>query len=271
MGDPAFIASKLVGLAARAETWLAVLAALAFLAGLRGRLRAVRWCSGALLAALLALGMYPLGDPLLAGLEGRYPRAPALERVDLIVVLGGAEDLGPALRWGGVQLNEGGERLAEGLVLARRFPQARLVFTGGIAALDPGPVARLPGRMARDMWEELGIDPARILLESASRNTAENARDTLAQLGQGGGGDGEGGDGEDGGGVTVIVTSGFHMPRAMETFARAGWKGLVAWPVDFRSSGMTWRPQWKLGRHLADLDVALKEYLGLLAYRVFGY
>lgn len=267
MGDPAFIASKLVGLAARAETWLVVLVALGFVAGLRGRLRAARWWSGAALAALLALTMYPLGDPLLAGLEGRYPRAPALDRVGLIVVLGGAEDLGPALRWGGVQLNEGGERLAEGLALARRFPQARLVFTGGVAALDPGPVAGLPGRMARDMWEELGIDPARIVLESASRNTAENARDTLARLGRGGG---EGGE-EGGGGVTVIVTSGFHMPRAMETFARAGWEGLVAWPVDFRSSGMTWRPQWKLGRHLADLDVALKECLGLLAYRVIGY
>ena len=259
MGDGLFLLGKLAGLAVRAESWLVLLAVLTYLAARRGRLVGARRLAGLLLVMLALLAMYPLGDPLLALLEGSYPRAPALERADRIVVLGGAEDLGPALRWGGSQFNGAGERLTAGLALARRFPDAQLIFTGGVGAVHPGPIARMPGKMARALWEGLGVAPDRIVIEDTSRNTAENARDTLALLG----GAGEG--------VTVLVTSAFHMPRAMETFTRAGWRGLVAWPVDYRSSGIGWRPEWKLGRHLSDLDLALKEHAGILGYRLAGY
>ena len=60
------------------------------------------------------------------------------------------------------------------------------------------------------------------------------------------------------------------MPRSMETFQRNGWTGLVAWPVDFRSGGHMFRLEWRLDDHLQDANVALKEYLGLLAYRMAG-
>ena len=254
-----FIASKTLGMAARVETWFVLLLALALLLGAMGRLRAMRRLVGLVFAALLALTVFPLGTPLLRGLESRHPAGPDLPaHVDGIIVLGGAEDTGAFARWGIPGLNEGGERMTAGVELALRHPEAKLIFTGGAASLIHDDASEAPSRMTRALWVSLGVPEARILLEDRSRNTSENAiltRDMIApQEGQ----------------VWVLVTSAWHMPRSVETFRRNGWTGVVPWPVDFRSGGRTFRAEWRLDDHLADLDVALKEYLGLLAYRLAG-
>ena len=258
MADLFFIASKTLGLATRVETWLLAMLLLASWSLARGRSRAAGLWLGLATAAILLIGAYPLGFPLLRGLEARYPAAPAVTRVDTILVLGGDEDLDPYRTWHQMAVNDAAERLIEGAILARRFPQARLVFTGGAGSLGDRGDAGDPSAINRDAWAALGVDPARILLERASRNTSENARFSLAvvkpQAGE----------------VTLLVTSAFHMPRAMETFQRAGWPGLVAWPVDFRSGRMPLVPAWHLDKNLGDIDVALKEYVGLLAYRIAG-
>jgi uncharacterized SAM-binding protein YcdF (DUF218 family) len=258
MQDLFFIASKTLGLAARAETWLLALLALAFWALLRGQARRAAVWLGLGLGLFVLIGAYPLGFLLLADLESRYPAQPAVTQVDAIIVLGGDEDLDPYRRWGELAVNDAGERLIEGAILARRFPQAKLVFTGGAGSLGDRGDAGDPSAINRDGWLALGVDPARIVLERASRNTSENATMTLDLLqpkpGQ----------------VHLLVTSAFHMPRAMETFTRAGWTGLVAWPVDFRAGFMGWRPGWRLDKNLGDIDVALKEYVGLVVYRLAG-
>jgi uncharacterized SAM-binding protein YcdF (DUF218 family) len=254
-----FIASKTLGLAARAETWALFLMALALVALWRGRTRAAGWSLGLLFSATLALTLLPLGDLILEPLEARHPAAPDLARVDGIIVLGGAETMGAHRLWGGPQLNEAGERLIEAAMLANRFPAARLVFTGGSATVGRTEDTTDPSVMVRDLWLALGIAPDRIVLEQASRNTAENARLTrdlvTPQPGE----------------VWVLVTSAFHMPRAHDSFLRAGWQGIVAWPVDFRSGDLAGlRGIWRLDRNLLGLNLALKEYLGMLAYRVAG-
>jgi uncharacterized SAM-binding protein YcdF (DUF218 family) len=254
-----FLASKTLGVVARAETWALVLMALALFALWRGRRRLAGWSLGLLFGATLALTLLPLGDLLLEPLEARHPAAPDLQRVDGIIVLGGAETPGAYRRWGGPQLNEAGERLIEGVMLANRFPEARLVFTGGSASVGRADDTTAPSDMARDMWLALGIAPDRIVVEQASRNTAENARLTHALVqprpGQ----------------VWVLVTSAFHMPRAHDTFQRAGWQGIVAWPVDFRSGDLAeLRGIWRLDRNLLGLNLAAKEYFGMLAYGITG-
>lgn len=254
-----FIASKTLGMAARAETWIVLLLALALLAGAMGRIRAMRRLVAMVFAALLALTVFPLGTPILGALEGQYPANPPLPaHVDGIIVLGGAEDTGSFARWGIPGLNEGGERMTAGVELARRYPEAKLIFTGGAASLVYSDASQVPSRMTRALWLSLGVPEAQILLEDRSRNTSENAiftREMIApQEGQ----------------VWILVTSAFHMPRSVETFRRNGWTGLIPWPVDFRSGPQAFRAEWRLDDHLQDVDVALKEYLGLLAYRMAG-
>jgi uncharacterized SAM-binding protein YcdF (DUF218 family) len=254
-----FIASKTLGMVARVETWALFLMALALLGLWRGRARLAGWSLSILFAGTLALTLFPLGDLLLESLEREHPARPALGQVDGVIVLGGAETTGAYRLWGGLQLNEAGERLIEGAMLAVRHPNARLVFTGGSATVGRREDTTDPSEMVRDMWVALGIAPDRIMLEQNSRNTAENAtlpRDLVQPK-----------PGE----TWVLVTSAFHMPRAHETFVRQGWEGIVAWPVDFRSGDLAGlRGIWRLDRNLLGLNLALKEYLGTLAYRITG-
>jgi uncharacterized SAM-binding protein YcdF (DUF218 family) len=253
-----FIAAKTIGRLAQVESWLVILLVLALWSGWRGRRRAAMILTALPLALLAGLSAFPLANPLMAALEMRYPDAPPLTHVDGIIVLGGAEDLGPLARWGGLQLNSAGERVMAGIELARRFPGAKLIYTGGTAGLIGNPNPGAPSRMVTEFWTRMGIPPAQIVAEGRSRDTAENAsftRDLIApQPGQ----------------VFVLVTSAFHMPRAMDTFERAGWSGLVAWPVDFRSTRRTFGFDWRLDRHLEQANLALKEFVGQLAYYLAG-
>lgn len=254
-----FVASKTLGMAARLETWALVLMVLALFGLWRGRRRLAGVSLSVLFGGTLALTLLPLGDLLLEPLEARFPARPPLDRVDGIIVLGGAEQTGAYRQWGGTQLNEAGERLTEGALLALRFPEARLVFSGGSASVGRSEDSADPSRMVRDLWLGLGVPPDRIVLEDASRNTAENAELTRALVAPA--------PGE----TWVLVTSAFHMPRAHAAFAREGWEGLVAWPVDHRSGDLAGlRGIWRLDRNLMGANLAVKEYLGMIAYRVLG-
>ena len=253
-----YAASKTIGMVARAESWMVLGLILTLYGTLRRRRGLALWASGLTLSFVLALTVWPLGDLVLEPLEARYPPNPPLTRVDGIIVLGGAEHTGPYRRWGTPQFNEAGERIMAAVTLAARFPGARLIFTGGEGALQLRPGIAETATLTRQAFVDLGVAPDRITLEGASRNTAENARLTLdlvqPQPDQ----------------VFVLVTSAFHMTRAMQSFETAGWRGVVAWPVDFRTGIPGNRLTWRMDDHLADLDIALKEHLGLLVYGLTG-
>jgi uncharacterized SAM-binding protein YcdF (DUF218 family) len=172
-------------------------------------------------------------------------------------VLGGAidEELGRARHQ--VILEEGAARLTEAVALARRFPQSRLVYAGGSASL--GDSLSTEAQDAGKLWASLGIDPARIALEDRSRNTDENARFARDLIHP------------EPPQVWLLVTSAFHMPRAMGLFRKAGFN-VLAYPVDYRSAGGTadWRLNYEASRGFRQFDVAIHEWVGLIAYRASG-
>jgi uncharacterized SAM-binding protein YcdF (DUF218 family) len=210
------------------------------------------------LAVLVVIGLSPISDALIVPLENRFPRAD-LERsgpVTGIIVLGGAEDsrADPPRELAG--LNEAAERLTEAAALARRFPQARVVFAGGSPALVP---KGTPGSLAMGrLLEALGVSKERITLEGQSRDTYENA--VLARRLV------DPGPGE----RWLLVTSGWHMPRAMGCFRKAGFP-VEAWTVDYRTSGRVslW-PNTSLTVGLRQIDFTAREYVGLLVYYLSG-
>jgi uncharacterized SAM-binding protein YcdF (DUF218 family) len=217
-----------------------------------------RWLLIGGLVALLVCGLSPLGELLILPLENRFPR-PDLARggpVAGIIILGGAigANSNPPRELAG--LNESAERMTEAVVLTRQFPDARLVFTGGSAAL----LAKEPpesATMAR-LLEGLGVAKERTVLESRSRDTYENAAFTKRLVdprpGQ----------------RWLLVTSGWHMPRAMGSFRKAGFP-VEPWPVDYRTSG---RLRLRLGTSVPEglrrVDFVTKEYLGLVVYYLTG-
>jgi uncharacterized SAM-binding protein YcdF (DUF218 family) len=207
---------------------------------------------------VLAAGLSPLATWVILPLEERFPGFRDDGRpVDGVVVLGGAIEAEETLRRGQLTVNEAGERAIALSDLARRYPAARIVFSGGGGTLlfdEPAETVAL-SRFAAT----LGVDPGRLILEERSRTTRENAlfSKPLADV--------------KGGERWLLVTSAWHMPRAVGAFRRAGFP-VTAYPVDYRTSGPSdARPFAFAANGLRRLDIAVKEWLGLLVYRLAGY
>lgn len=240
---------------------LAAITGLGILAAFFARTRAIGLgMAAAGVIATFALGLSPLPSLALNVLESRYPPLPVdgFARVDGIVVLGGAISQDATMDLGQPVLNEAGERITTAAILARAHPQARLLLSGGSGALlqdDRFSEAEATARVLAD----LGVDPARFVIEDRSRDTFENARFSRALA------DPQPGE------VWLLVTSAWHMPRSMAVFQAEGFD-VVPFPVDFRTVGgqeLT-RGFRSVSSGLMRLDIAAREYLGLLAYRLTG-
>jgi uncharacterized SAM-binding protein YcdF (DUF218 family) len=254
-----FIASKVIWAVIEPFNWILLGLLLTVIAAWRGRVTGARRFGLATLVLIGVLGTVPIGTAMIARLEAQYPPRPALDRVDGIIVLGGAEVAGLTAETGLVHVSGSAERLIETAILAQRYPEARVLVTGGSGRLrDFGTIGTANTDVAQIMFEGLGIDLARVTVESASRNTAENARNSAALV--------ERAPEE----VWVLVTSAAHMPRAYRSFERAGWTGLVPYPVDFTVSAGS--PGWGFnpGGRLGALSAALRAYIGLWVYGITG-
>lgn len=258
-----FVAAKLAGFVLLVESWLLALALAAFWAGLRRRAWLQHHTSGGLVLAVLALGLFPFGDALLRPLETGFPAfeltAADPGEIDGIIVLGGSEDVPASRQSAQPELGESAERYLAALALARRRPEARLLFTGGGGRLrDVGGGAVAEADIARRIFADHGIAPHRLLFENRSRNTTENARLGYALAAP------------KTGEQWVLITSAFHMPRAVSSFAAAGWPGIIPYPVDFRTRAFSDGLGWNFQRNLGLINVALREWVGRAAYAAVG-
>jgi uncharacterized SAM-binding protein YcdF (DUF218 family) len=170
-----FIASKLIGALLRPDTWIIIALAIVVLTLIMQRHQLALWVGGLTLIVLVTLAILPLGNVLLQPIERSYAANPPLSQVDGIIVLGGGENARASAYWGQMQFNEGGDRFTAGIALARQFPDAQLLFTGGSGALrDVAGATISEASIAGRFFLDQGIDPERLLLEGRSRNTAEN-------------------------------------------------------------------------------------------------
>ena len=253
-----FAASKVLGAVFEPITFLVLLGFAGIALSLAGRVRTGdRLAIGAALVFVIVC-FSPLATALLRPLEDRFPQ-PAVDMPAPagIVVLGGALDEGLTAARGQPSLSEAAGRLTAGVELARRYPSARLVFTGGPADLAQRDLDEARG--VRALWLSLGVPDARMTLESVSRNTYENAVLTKTLVGP------------KPGETWLLVTSAAHIPRSVGIFRAAGWP-VVAYPVDYRTSGTAhdWWPTAKVIDQQRKLDVAVHEWIGLVAYWLTG-
>jgi len=249
------IASKAVWLLIRPETMLVALYAMALLFLWLGRTMAGSRSLALALTLTIAIGVFPIGTFVLSPLERAYSAQPTVTQPAGILVLGGAEDEAPEYAGNMALVNNGGDRLIAAIQLARQHPEAVVLYTGGKVALRP--VAEGDFELGPDILRQLGLSEDRLIVEGRSRTTAENAALSLAIA-------------PSGDGPWILVTSAFHMPRALGTFCAAGWKNLVPYPTDYRGGKIRERIGWDLAGHLMDLNTGVKEWVGLLAYRMTG-
>ncbi len=224
----------------------------------RGRIKPGITLLTLLTSGLLVLAIFPLGAWLLYPLESRFPVNPPLpDRVDGIIVLGGSVIADRSKQWGQLETNRYQERLDNFILLAKRYPQARLIFTGGNATIYPDEPTEAD--RVRHFLIQSGIPSSRLMLDKRARNTYENgkyslllAKPTPQQK-------------------WILITSALHMPRALGVFCHLGWR-MIPYPVDHQTDGTKglYSPGYNLLGHANLLAQALHEWIGLGAYYLSG-
>ena len=203
------------------------------------------------------LGVFPVGSWMLMPLENRFPPTkPA--HVDGIILLGGDEKPYLTEMRGQPVMYQSASRYLEFAALAREYPQAKLVFSGGSGRLAPD--AKMEdAEVAKQALARIGVPVDRMVFEDQSRNTYENAgksaelvHPTPKQ-------------------TWLLVTSAWHMPRSIASFQKLGWN-VVAAPTDYMTSGVfSSKLEFNLTENLMKLTVAAHEYYGLMAYWLLGH
>ena len=237
----------------RPSSLMAILAIIGLIAALQGRRRLGLFLFAVVTVTLAVAATLPIGELAMGTLERYYPPAVEPSKIDGIIVLAGAVRPSLTEQWHQPSLTDGAERMTGFVALARRHPEARLVFSGGV-----GKGKLLEADVAKSFFEEMGLDTDRIVFERASQNTWQNATLSKALVAP------------RPGETWLLVTSAFHMRRALGCFHKIGWS-VQPWPVGFKSGRLM--GESALGnapQQLMFLDYAAHEWIGLAAYSLLG-
>lgn len=252
-----FIFSKTVALLLFPSDLLIILALTGVLLVLLNRRRAGTWLLTVSVVLLAAAGFLPIGNYFGHLLETRFPRWDASRGApDGIVVLGGAISSRLSKAHGEPAVDANAERIFAMIKLSRAYPSARIFYSGGDASLfaDETPEADY----IYPLLESFGVPRDRVMLETRSRNTVENAVFTK-QLANPKPSE-----------RWLLVTSAQHMPRAVGCFREAGFP-VEAYPVGWRTiKSIDFRADRTVGDALRRLDMAAYEWIGLVAYWLTG-
>lgn len=255
-----FVLSKTVGVLVLPTNFMIAFALVGVLLSLTRFAQAGRRIMVTAIVLLVIAAFSPLGNVLLYPLESRFPQWSEAQGAppDGIVVLGGPIDPDLSAAHNVPVIRSAPDRIVAAAVLARKYPNAKIVFSGGSSSLISNEAREAD--YAAAVFESLGVDKARLIMDRASRNTYENAMFSK-QLAAPKPGE-----------RWLLVTSAYHMPRAVGLFRKAGF-AVEACPVD-----------WHVGRDIADVftftqfstdglvrtDIAVREWLGLVAYFLAG-
>lgn len=212
----------------------------------------------ACVVVIVVLSIVPVGQLMIAALESRFPPVFRLpDKVDGIIVLGGAFHPTHSEARGQPVLNDNAERLTAFADLAHRYPDAKLVFTGGIGTLKDAYLREAD--IAAQIFSRIGLDMDRIILESEARNTFEHPQKirTLIEPQP-----------EE---TWVLITSAYHMSRAVGVFREQNWP-VLAYPVDYRTAGMrrSLGLQFNLHNGLDNFAFGVHNWAALILYYVLG-
>ena len=205
------------------------------------------------IAQLIVFSLYPVSGALMLPLEdearAEAATAPAC-CYEAIVVLGGS--IGPAvppLR-PDPELYDSSDRVWHAARLFHRGVAPRIIVSGGsfLVATGQAPQTQTEAMAMRQFLVALGVPDSAVVMEGKSLNTIENMQETRALVGTG---------------RVALVTSGFHMPRALRLARKAGLDA-EAFPTDWQvlpTPTPWWESLMPSAGALAASGVAIREYL----------
>ncbi len=259
-----FIVSKILSFATQPLAWALWLLAVGLFCMPRWRKTGTRFCWASLVVMVLAAWQAPV-NALMNRLETQSPApvpSASLAAFYGVVVLGGA--LAHSDLWqrpGQIALNGAAERMTVPVGLMQRNPDLKLLFTGGEGDLTLKELTEAD--RAKIFFDSMGVDPTRVLYESRSRTTYENAI-LGARV-----------PGVDARQPWLLLTTAAHMPRALAVFRKAGWN-VTPYCVDYRTSSGTDWTQWNEWFDFSFVEgaqnwhYALHEIIGYWAYKLTG-
>ena len=206
---------------------------------------------------LLFISLVPVQSLMLVPLENRFPiPEPLPEKIDGVIVLGGSEIPMLTKIRGQVSLSDSVERLTTFLSLARRFPEAKLVYAGGQGAINEQEYKA--AHTAKLFFEQMALDTDRVLFDSQSRNTMENAQNALQLVKP------------EKREKWVLITSAWHMARSVGIFRKLDWQ-VIPYPVDYKTTGkMEFYLRIPSLTRVAGLSTTIYEWVGLFYYWLLG-
>lgn len=219
--------------------------------------RTGKWLVTLAVMTALVVTFVPIGASMMKTLEDRFPVPTSLPpHIDGIVVLGGVIDPVMSAVRKDIVINGAVERITVSAALATEHPGARVIFTGGSGSITEQGVKEAD--YVAGLYASLGIPAERLTLEREARNTWENAKYTAElvspKLDE----------------KWILVTSAFHMPRAVGAFRRVGWE-MIPYPVDFITrKTITFPSPMDFAQGLGNLSNAGHEWLGLITYWLTG-
>jgi uncharacterized SAM-binding protein YcdF (DUF218 family) len=253
-----FIFSKLVWILGQPLSLAFIFCALGLLASIfRWRITSV--ATMAVSTAILFIALFTsMGAYLVQGLEDRFPH-PQGDPSDLkcMIVLGGGFDTDVDTYRGGYNVGDAGDRFIEAMRLALKYPHSRILVSGGAGSISGDLLG--DAVISQRMFSAFGIGKDRIIGDKESRTTFENTVNTKELL-----------DSNDMSNC-FLITSGFHMPRAVGIFRRFGIE-VVPWVVDYRATG---REHLRLDFtqplvNAQHLSTAVREWVGMVGYYAVG-
>lgn len=205
----------------------------------------------------IAIGFFPMGQFLLFKLEHQYQSLEVLpNEIDGLIVLGGPSNAGLTTIYDQVNFNDGGERLTEAVLVIKKSQPKKIIFSGGTSKQN---FESSHAFVAKKFFHEMEINTNNIYFEYKSRNTYENIFNSKITVNP------------KKNEKWIIITSSFHMPRAMKVADKLEWR-LIPYPVDYRTaknfSGFHF--SFNLLNNINSLDLALHEYVGLISYYLLG-
>ena len=219
--------------------------------------KSVRKILCVMLVCIWAVALFPAGSWLLYPLETRFQNNPKLpQKVDGIIVLGGSILPSMSHYWQQLETNQYHERLTTFIQLAKIYPEAKLLFTGGSASLKDNKPTE--AQFARQYFIDSGVSGSRLIIEDKARNTAENIQYSKILV--------KPQPDEN----WVVITTAFHMPRSIGLFCKQNWH-VIPYPVDHATNPEAlFKLNFNLANHVSSLYGASHEWVGLLAYFLTG-
>jgi uncharacterized SAM-binding protein YcdF (DUF218 family) len=191
---------------------------------------------------------------IMNGYEAAYPE---VQKYDVGIVLGGFSGLNN--RNHEIAFNWAGDRLFQAIALYKKGQIKQILLSSGNGNLINNEVKEAD--LTVNYLKLIGIPDSAIMVENQSRNTIENAKNSLAQIAK-----------KNPKAKILVITSAWHIPRAKLIFDKQAKNKIEYYPTNFSKNS-----EFDLSDFIIPSTAALgtwellfKEWIGLVADRVRG-